>query len=241
MNAPATTVANPAWFRAGDVNRPRIERARLHHRLLDDARAAAPEAANDRRAIVVTGPTATDRRSAIEDVLGATVTGYLRIDAGQFATQLLSVFDGDDEPSPDDVAEEARALAERLRDAAVRDGVNIVIDTTFTGPDQAVAVGRQLANAGYTIDVVDIQPVAPTPEPTQSRDAAQRLAADVEAVTAYRRYSTRTGGSLTLEADLARPAGRGPLVDASAARALAAARAGSPGLAPRHGHRGRGD
>ena len=241
MNAPATTVANPSWFRAGDVNRPRVERARLHRQLLDAARATAPDAASDHRAVIVTGPDATDRRSAIEDALGATVAGYLRVDADHFATQLLATVD-DNEPDADAVVDEAYALAERLRDAAVRDGVNLVLDTTFTDADQAIAVGHQLADAGYTIDVIEIETAATGTLPERAREAAQRLASEVDAVTAYRRYAARTAGTPTLEVDLARATVGGPLVDAAAARALTTARAGTPGVAPRRSaDRGQGD
>ncbi|GAB2471281.1 zeta toxin family protein [Xylanimonas ulmi] len=147
----------------------------------------------------------------------------------------------DGEPSLDAVAEEAHALAERLRDAAMRDGVNLVIDTTFTDADQAVAVGRQLADAGYVIDVVDIQAVETTAALAYARDAAQRLAADVDAVTGYRRYVVNPEGNSALKSDLARATVGGPLVDAGAARALATARTNSSGLAARHGNRGLGD
>lgn len=241
MNGPQTTVANPAWFRAGDVNRPRVERARLHRRLLEDARAAAAGVATDRRAVVVTGPDVAGRRSAIEEVLGAAVTRYLPVGADHFASQLLAATEGS-EPGIDAVSEEANALAERLRDAALRDGVNVVVDTNFSDPDQAVTVGRQLAEAGYRIDVVDIQPGAPSDLPPAVRTAPKQLAAEVGAVTTYRRFVVGGAGSLTLDADLARATIGGPLVDATAARAAVTARAATSGSVPRRvTDHGRGD
>lgn len=220
MNAPATTVANPNWFRAGDVNRPRVERARLHRQLLDEARATAPNAASERRAVIVNGPGIPNRTSAVEDALGAAVARYLHVEVDGFSAALLAAAPGQ-EDGADAVLEEAYSLAERLRDAALRDGVNVVIDTNFTDAEQAISFGHQLADSGYDIDVIDIQ------NPAAAGDAAQRLAGEIGAVTTYRRYVPQpSGGSLALETSLARVDTGAPLVDAAAARARAAARAG---------------
>lgn len=230
MNAPATTVANPNLFRGGDVNRPRIERARLHRQLLDDALADTPDAVSGHHAVIVNDTHDGDKRSVAEDVLGTAIAGHLRIDVDHFAARLLEAGDDDGLYA---VIDEARSLAERLRDAALRDGVNIVIDTSFDDPEQAVAVGRQIAEAGYRIDVIDIQAAASTEVPAGVWEAAQRLATDVSAVETYRRYVwAPSDGPLHRDTDLARASLGGPLADAAVARAVRTARAGAPGAAP---------
>jgi len=53
-----------------DVNLPTPERARLHRRLLDEARAEHPGVRADRRAIVLAGPPGAGKSTVLREVVG---------------------------------------------------------------------------------------------------------------------------------------------------------------------------
>jgi len=55
------------------------------------------------------------------------------------------------------VHEEPSYLAKALRSDAIEAGDNIVIDAVLSDADKAVALGSQLAEAGYEVWVIDVE------------------------------------------------------------------------------------
>ena len=61
-------------------------------------------------------------------------------------------------------------LAASMRDEALRDGTNIVIDTVLSSPEKAADIGRRLERAGYDVEVIDVEvPYALSEERIASR------------------------------------------------------------------------
>lgn len=52
---------------------------------------------------------------------------------------------------------ESSYLAMRAREEAMREGLNVIIDSVQAWPEAAERLGRELTAAGYTIDVVDVE------------------------------------------------------------------------------------
>ncbi|WP_402377942.1 zeta toxin family protein [Isoptericola rhizosphaerae] len=179
-NSPHSSVRNPAWFKDGQVDQPRAARAMLHERLVAEYRADAPRARTERRAIVMAGPPGAGKGYTQRHVLGLEENAWLKIDPDEFKRELLfaALRDGSYETflKPPEVAqreqagegfyplelsslvhEESSYLAARVRSEALEEGVNIVIDSVLSSPDKAEALGKQLAKAGYDVDVVDVE------------------------------------------------------------------------------------
>lgn len=76
-NAATSTMQNPAWWFDGE---PTPARDRLHRRLLNEARAAAPHVEQQRRAIILAGPPGAGKSTVLSDVLGLHRDQYLVID-----------------------------------------------------------------------------------------------------------------------------------------------------------------
>lgn len=55
------------------------------------------------------------------------------------------------------VHEESSYLARQLRDEALRDGVNVVLDSVLSDPQKAVVLGERLRRAGYGVEVIDVE------------------------------------------------------------------------------------
>ena len=55
------------------------------------------------------------------------------------------------------VHEESSELAKRLRAESIRTGANIVIDTVLSSEISALGLGKQLEEAGYGVEVVDVE------------------------------------------------------------------------------------
>lgn len=81
-DAPTATTNNPAWWVGGE---PTLARDLLHERLIDEARAAAPDVEQQYRAIVLAGPPGAGKSTVLADVLGEHRGKYLVIDADEFA------------------------------------------------------------------------------------------------------------------------------------------------------------
>ena len=174
------TLSNPQWFFDGDVASPTAGRRALWRRLLEEARAEAPGVRSEGKAIVLAGPPGAGKGHVQDDVLGLDKDAWLVVDADKFKEKLLreAVADGsyetflkpqavrdreaDGEPFfPLELAalvhEESSYLARRLRDEALRDGTNVVLDSVLSDPDKAVQLGRRLEAAGYEVQVVDVE------------------------------------------------------------------------------------
>lgn len=176
-DAATATKNNPAWWVGGE---PTLTRDLLHERLIDEARGAAPDVEQQRRAIVLAGPPGAGKSTVLADVLGANRGRYLVIDADEFKRLLLREARADGSydqwlvPAavrereamgerffPLELAslvhEESSYLAKVLRADAIAAGDNIVIDTVLSNTADAVALGEQLSAAGYDVDVIDVE------------------------------------------------------------------------------------
>ena len=179
-DGPHSTLNNPAWFIDGKVDQPTARRRALWRRLRDEARAEAPGARHDGKAIVLAGPPGAGKGHVQGNVLGLDKDAWLVVDADKFKDKLLreAMNDGTYETflKPDAVREreaagepfyplelaalvheESSHLARLLRDEALREGTNVVIDSVLSNPRAAVALGNQLAAAGYEVEVVDVE------------------------------------------------------------------------------------
>ncbi len=176
---PHATVSNPAWFR-GDPPQPLFERRRLHARLLAEARAERPAVEQGRRAIVLAGPPGAGKSTVLGTMLGDEADRWLVIDADKFKVGLLreAIRDGSFEEqikppavreleaggekfAPLELAslvhEESSFLAQRLREDAIDQGLNIVVDSVMSNRQAALDMGERLAAGGYDVAVVDVE------------------------------------------------------------------------------------
>ena len=152
----------------------------MHREIRAEYRERYPEAAADRKAVILAGPPGAGKGSILSSVLGAEENSYLRLDADQIKESLLqrAVADGTYEstikpPAVRDleqsgeqfyplemaslVHEESSMIVHHLRDMAVADGTNLIIDGVLSNPEGARRLGGQLAAAGYDITVVDVE------------------------------------------------------------------------------------
>ncbi|WP_144797917.1 zeta toxin family protein [Microbacterium paludicola] len=176
-DAATATTNNPAWWVGGE---PTLSRDLLHERLIDEARAAAPDVEQQHRAIVLAGPPGAGKSTVLADVLGEHRGKYLVIDADEFKRSLLREAQADGSYDqwlmPDAIREreaqgerfyplelaslvheESSYLAKSLRADAIAAGDNIVIDTVLSKQGEAVALGQLLSDAGYDVRVIDVE------------------------------------------------------------------------------------
>jgi chloramphenicol 3-O-phosphotransferase len=148
--------------------------------LLGDAMAAVPAVARDRRAIVLAGPPGAGKSTVLAETLAGHRPEWLIVDADEFKIGLLRAaladhsYEGFIKPAvvrdlelggeiflPLELAplvhDESSALAVALRDEAVEQGMNVVIDSVLWNIPAAIELGRRLDEAGYEIDVVDVE------------------------------------------------------------------------------------
>jgi predicted ABC-type ATPase len=153
----------------------------VHERLLEQARAEAPNLEQQRRAIVLAGPPGAGTSTVLDDVPGGDHRGqYLVIDADEFTRYLLheAMADGSydtwllpkeirahqeqgEQFYPLELAslvhEESAYLAKALRADAIEASDNIVIDTVLSNETDALRLGQTLHAAGYDVQVVDVE------------------------------------------------------------------------------------
>ena len=174
---PWASVRNPAWFlRSGT---PRHGRRGLHARLLDERATQAPDVLEDRRAVVLAGAPGAGKSSSLEQVLGERRATYVVSDPDEFKRLLLrqALQDGSYEawfceplrragadPSrrrPMELAslmhrESSSLLARLQRQAALRDGENLVVDGVLAELGKARQLLGELADARYRVQVVAV-------------------------------------------------------------------------------------
>ena len=176
-DSPHASVNNPDWF---DLDGPTSARRALHTRLIAQYRALHPQARQQRRAIVLAGPPGAGKSTVLAEVLGTDRPGWLTIDADEFKHALLreAIADGSYESfiKPEQVKvlesagerffplelaslvhEESSTLARRLQRDAIAEGTNVVIDAVLSNPAIAEVLGRRLSDAGYVVEVVDVE------------------------------------------------------------------------------------
>ena len=197
-DAPTSSMANPRWWIDGE---PTPSRERLHRALLKEIRDAAPDVRQERRALVLAGPPGAGKGGVKPDVLGDGLETYRNIDADEFKAALLEAADHDGSLEewlkPDAVRtledqgeqffplelaslvhEESSYLAKALRARAIAAGDNIIVDTVLAGEGSALALGDQLAQAGYMVQVVDVEvPFALSEQRIRSRWEQEYVAA----------------------------------------------------------------
>ncbi|MET4224583.1 zeta toxin family protein [Oerskovia enterophila] len=179
-DGPHSTLNNPAWFIDGKVEQPTARRRALWRRLREEVRAETPGARQEGKAIVLAGPPGAGKGFVQGNVLGLDKDAWLVVDADRFKEKLLreALADGSYENflKPDAVREREEAgepffplelaalvheesshLARVLRDEALREGTNLVIDSVLSKPAAAVELGEKLAAAGYEVEVVDVE------------------------------------------------------------------------------------
>lgn len=176
-DAPTSSMRNPQWWIDEE---PRPSRAALHDRLILEARAAAPDVRQERRALVLAGPPGAGKGGVRANVLGERDRTYLNIDADYFKERLLAAAEADgsldswlkpeavraleaqgEKFFPLELAslvhEESSMLSKQLRDEAIAAGDNIVVDTVMGGEASTLDLGGRLAAAGYEVHVVDVE------------------------------------------------------------------------------------
>ena len=176
-DAPTSSIANPRWWVDGE---PTPGRRRLHRAIQGEVRDAALDVLQECRALVLAGPPGAGKGGVKADVLGDAVSRYRNIDADEFKAALLDAAarDGSLEQwlKPDAVRdleaegekffplelaslvhEESSYLSKQLRARAIAAGENIIVDTVLAGEGSATALGDQLAQAGYMVQIVDVE------------------------------------------------------------------------------------
>ncbi|MFZ4843982.1 zeta toxin family protein [Mycetocola saprophilus] len=172
---------NSAWFVSlGSQFVTTSARRELHQRLIAEQIDAAPNVEAERKAIVLAGPPGAGKSTRLNEILGAQRDKYLVIDADEFKQGLLheALDDGTYESwiKPEQIHERQRAgerffplelaslvheessmLAGKLRETALGQGTNIVVDTVLSSDASAQALGRQLTAAGYSVEVIDVE------------------------------------------------------------------------------------
>ncbi len=177
FEAPTSTIYNPGWWIDGE---PTPSRDRLHRRLLEEVRLAAPDVKQESRALILAGPPGAGKGAIKEMVLGDEMLHFLNIDADDFKRLLLDEAQADGSYEtwlvPDEVRqlenageqffplelaslvhEESSYLAKALRLDAIQAGDNIIIDAVLAGEATALALGDLLAEADYNVEVVDVE------------------------------------------------------------------------------------
>lgn len=180
-DAPTVTVNNPEWFTwmRGEYT-PTPQRQELHNALKRAYVEKYPDVRNESRAMVLAGPPGAGKSTVKKDQLKERESHYLSVDADDFKTMLLeeALRDGSYESfiKPDAVKslestgekfyplelaslvhEESSYLAKQVRDDALRQGKNVIIDTVLSSDKTARELARTFESRGYAVEVLDVE------------------------------------------------------------------------------------
>jgi len=176
-DAPSATINNPRWW---DGGKPTQSRQSLLDKLQREAVSDVPDLRAESRAIVLAGPPGAGKSSIRERVLGPRSDHFLVVDADDFKERLLreAVADGSYESwiKPAAVREleadgerfhpmelsslvhaESAAMADSLRQNAIAERKNVIIDTVLSSDTKARQIMGELERAGYDVQVVDVE------------------------------------------------------------------------------------
>jgi hypothetical protein len=181
-DAPHASVNNPLWFQRIDGRlQATPDRADLHEQILEQWVSSNPHVARERSAILKAGPPGAGKSSANAQLFhGRDEDRWRDLDADVFKRYLLeaAVADGtlqqllpEDyraQPGQDSLFYpfELSALVHREStdylfnpafEDAVERGDNLVVDGTLAWKEHADRLVAKLSNAGYTIQVVDVE------------------------------------------------------------------------------------
>lgn len=179
LDSPTASVHNPEWFVGG---RPLRARGRMHAEIIGSLLDGA-DAEGRRHAFVLAGAPGAGKSHLCMHELSDEVAGHAHLDVDDVKAELLWRAERDQSYEeflkPALVREyeargerffplelsalvhrEAAGIVDLARERALSAGLPVVIDGVLSNGDQAVALGRELEGAGYSIDVVCLD-VAP--------------------------------------------------------------------------------
>lgn len=179
---PNATTSNRDWFRRINGNLIVMpERAELHKKILADYFDARPDVAKDKRALVLAGPPGAGKSTTLARIIPQEKQSTWReVNADHFKEILLhqALRDGSYEGHlmPEEIRsleqagerffplelaslvhEESSMLAHAARTEAIARGENLIVDTVLSSPHGARVLGAELSDAGYKVDVVDVE------------------------------------------------------------------------------------